>query len=162
MKHWLLGISMVCFCATAGATPYFRANPVFQNPAHPLMIAGALIDPINLSQTSGGSMLPVFTHSPKDGCLLPNIVCESWTPVAIGGSMNAGKITLDVGPVANILPWFEAAALSVVPVKWNGLVKVLSPSTDQTVTFSAGPIFEYNQLANHGYLKVFSGVAVNF
>jgi len=148
--------------SAASANPYFRPNPVFTDPAHPVLIAGALVDPVSLGRSSAGSMLPAFTHSPKDGCLLPNIVCESWTPLAIGGSLNAGKLTLDVGPVANVLPWFQNAALAVVPAKWTGLINVLTPSTAGPVTFSAGPIWEYSQLKNHGYFKVFTGLQLNF
>lgn len=162
MKHWMLAAALICLGVTAKATPYFRPNPVFVDPAHPTTIAGALIDPVSLKESSGGALLPLFTHSPKDGCLLPNIVCESWAPAAVGGSINAGKITLDIGPVANVLPWFQTAALAVTPAKWDGLIKVLTPSTSSPVTFSAGPIWEYSQLANHGYFKVFTGLALQF
>lgn len=148
--------------ARAFANPYFRPNPVFSNPAHPVMIAGALIDPASLKETSGGSLLPVLTHSPSDGCLLPNVVCESWTPLAVGGALSEGKLTLDMGPVANVLPWFQTAALAATPSSWQGLINILTPSAGSSVTFSAGPIWEYSQLANHGYLKVFSGLQLNF
>lgn len=158
----ILVTALLLIASAAQATPYLRPNAGFKDPAHPQLIAGALLDPLSLDKTSGGSMLPVFTHSPKDGCLLPSIVCESWTPFAVGGSMNAGKVTLDIGPIANVLPWAQAGALSIVPAKWDGLVKVLSPSPDQSVTFSAGPIWEYNQRANRGYFKVFTGLQLNF
>lgn len=162
MKHWLGLAALICFGATANATPYFRPNPVFEDPSHPIVIAGALIDPFTLGQTSGGSLLPVFTHSPNDGCLLPKIVCESWTPAAVGVSVNSGKMTFDIGPVANVLPWAQSAALAMTPANWTGLVKVLSSSPGQSVTFSAGPILEYSQLANKGYFKVFTGLQLNF
>ncbi len=76
--------------------------------------------------------------------------------------MNAGKLTFDVAPLANVLPWFQSAALAVVPAKWTPLIKVLSPSSDQSVTFSAGPCFEYSQLQNKGFFKVFTGLALKF
>src|SRR5262249_45371407 len=127
---------------------------------HPYMIAGALIDPKTLKNTSGGSLLAVVHHSPKDGCLMPSIVCEDWAPVATGASMNAGKITFDVGPVFNVLPWMETEASSLLP---DGNVKsLIAPMPNSPVTFSAGPMWEYQQLTNKGYFKVFTGLALQF
>lgn len=148
--------------APAFSTPYFRPNRVFTDPAHPVLVSGALIDPISLNQTSGVALLPVFTHSPKDGCLLPSIVCESWSPLAVGASLNAGKITLDVAPIANVLPWLQNAAISITPAKWQGLINILTPASGQTVTFSAGPCWQYSQLQNKGFFKVFAGLELNF
>jgi hypothetical protein len=142
----------------ASATPYFKLI----DPSHPQPVLGALVDPVHLGNSSAASLLPLVTHSPKDGCLLPSIVCEDWTPVAVGGSMNAGKITFDVAPLANVIPWVQSAALSVVPARWVPLVKVLTPSTDQSVTFSCGPVWEYSQAQNKGYFKVFTGLKLSF
>ncbi len=151
-------LALMLLASAASATPYFRLI----DPAHPQPVVGALVDPVHLGNTGASSLLPLVTHSPKDGCLLPSVVCESWSPLAVGGSMNAGKLTFDVGPIANVMPWAQSAALAVVPAKWQSLVKVLSPSADQSVTFSAGPMFEYSQASNKGYIKVFTGVSLNF
>ena len=142
----------------ASATPYFRLI----DPSHPAPVLGALVDPVHLGNTSAASLLPIFTHSPKDGCLLPSIVCEDWTPLAIGASMNGGKVTFDVAPLANVVPWVQNAALALTPAKWQGLVKVLTPSGPQAVTFSCGPVWEYSQAANKGYFKVFTGLQLSF
>ena len=145
--------------APSFATPYFR--PI--DPSHPQPIVGALIDPVHLGQSSASSLLPIFTHSPKDGCLLPNIVCEDWSPLAVGASLNAGKITFDVAPLANVLPWMQSAGQAVIPVGWSALRSVVdyNPAGD-AVTFSAGPVWEYRQLNNKGYFKVFTGLALHF
>lgn len=151
-------LALMLLASVASATPYFRLI----DPSHPQPVVGALVDPVHLGNTSAASLLPLVTHSPKDGCILPSIVCESWSPLAVGGSMNAGKLTFDVGPIANVMPWAQSAALAVVPAKWQSLVKVLSPSADQSVTFSAGPMFEYSQANNHGYFKIFTGLQLSF
>ena len=140
------------------ATPYFRLI----DPAHPTPVLGALVDPINIGNSSAASLLPLVTHSPKDGCLLPSLVCEDWTPLAIGGAMSGGKLTFEVAPLANILPWFQSAALAVAPAKWTGLIKILTPSADQSVTFSFGPVWSYSQASNKGSFKLFSGLALHF
>lgn len=156
MTKWIA--LLLALAVPAGATPYFR----LVDPAHPQPVVGALVDPIHIGNSSAASLLPIFTHSTKDGCLLPSIVCEDWTPLAVGASLNAGKVTFDVAPLANVLPWFQSAALAVAPAKWTGLIKVLSPSADQSVTFSFGPVWEYSQLANKGSFKLFSGLALHF
>lgn len=165
MKKWkqmILG-ALIFTPAPSFATPYFRPNNAFYNPPHPQLVTGAMIDPLTLSQTSGSTMFPVLTHSPEDGCILPNVVCESWTPVAIGGALNAGKLTFDAAPIANVLPWVQTAALAVTPAKWTGLVNILTPAgSGSSVTFSAGPVWEYSQRANKGYFKVFTGLQLNF
>ena len=151
-------MALMLLAGTASATPYFRLI----DPSHPAPVLGALVDPIHIGNTSAASLLPLVTHSPKDGCLLPSIVCEDWTPLAIGGSMNAGKLTFDVAPLANVVPWIQNAALAIVPAKWQGLVNVLTPSGPQSVTFSCGPVWEYSQATNKGNFKVFTGLQLSF
>lgn len=157
MKNIITAV-LLLIASTAFASPYFR----LVNPSHPQMVAGALIDPANLGNSEAASLLPIFTHSPKDGCLLPSIVCEDWSPLAVGASMNAGKITFDVAPLANVLPWFQSAALAVIPDKFASVRSVLAPATGNAVTFSAGPVFQYRQANNHGYFKLFTGLALHF
>ena len=151
-------LSVILLASQAQATPYFR---VFDY-AHPKPVIGALLAPEALGNTEAASLLPLINHSPKDGCLLPSVVCEDWTPLAVGASMNAGKITLDVAPLANVLPWIMKGALAVAPAKWESLVAVLSPSKDPSVVFSAGPVWQYSQLHNKGYFRIFAGLALQF
>jgi hypothetical protein len=126
-------------------------------------VAGALIDPVHIGQSEAAMLVPLITHSPKDGCLLPSVVCEDWTPLAIGGSMNAGKLTFDVAPLANVLPWMQSGLSHIIPSSWPITKKLLEPSSDsQFVTFSAGPVWEYSQLYNKGYFKIFTGLALHF
>lgn len=149
---------LVVFAVPSFANPYFR--PI--DPAHPQPVAGALIAP-KLGDSEGAAMLPILTHSPNYGCLLPKVVCEAWTPLAVGGSLNAGKLTFDVAPLANVLPWMQSGLLAVVPSSWTGLRNILTPAPgSQPVTFSAGPVWEYKQLTNKGYFRVFSGLALHF
>ena len=158
MKYFLAAAALIFYAVAANATPYFRPLDL----AHPQPVLGALIDPTALGQTEGASLLPLVTHSPKDGCLLPAIVCEDWTPIAVGASLNAGKLTFDVSPLANVLPWVQNAASAVVPDSWPAVRQVLASNPDQSVTFSAGPVWQYRQLNNKGYFKIFTGLALHF
>lgn len=154
MKYSLLALLLT---VPAWSNPYFRLLDV----SHPQPIVGALLDPKDLNNSAAATLLPLVTHSPTDGCLIPQ-VCEDWTPLAVGGSMNAGKFTLDVGPVFNVLPWVQGAALALTPSSWTGLKSIFYSNPVSPVTFSAGPVWEYEQLTNKGYVKVFSGLALHF
>lgn len=159
MKKVLLLAAIMAIGGEAWCSPYFRLLDI----SHPEPVAGGLIDTKDIKNTSIGSLLPLITHSPKDGCLLPEIVCEDWSPIAIGLSANAGKVTFDAGPLFNILPWIGTAARSMVPNSWGGVQAVLnSPPANSAVTFSGGPMFEYEQSTNKGYLKLFTGLALHF
>jgi hypothetical protein len=159
MKHWLFAAALICFGTIASANPYFRII----DPKHPQPVAGALIAPEDLGQTSGATLLPLVTHSPNDGCLLPQIVCEDWSPLAIGASLNAGQVTFDVAPLANILPWMQSAGKAVIPSGWTTVRSIVDyDSTGDSITFSAGPVWEYQQRTNKGYFRVFTGLALHF
>jgi hypothetical protein len=169
MNKLLAAVVLVAWIAVPSqAAPYFRSvigkdaggHIVFNKPAP---VLGALIDPKNLGASEAASLLPLVTHSPKDGCLLPGVVCEDWSPLAVGASINAGKITFDVGPIANILPWMQSAGKAVIPEGWTAVRAVVDyDPTGDPITFSAGPMFQYRQIDNKGYFKVFSGLAMHF
>lgn len=158
MKHWMLAAALICFGVEAQATPYFR----LLDPKHPQPVVGALLAPEDLGQTGAASMLPLITHSPTDGCFLPSLVCEDWTPLSVGASANSGNFTFDVAPLANVLPWMQTAALAVTPSSWQGIQRILSSSLDRSVTFSAGPVWEYQQAKNKGFFRVFTGLSLHF
>lgn len=158
MKKLLLWLGILGLPGVAMANPYFRPVDI----GHPQPVIGAMVDPFGIKNSEAASLLPLITHSPKDGCLLPGVVCEDWTPLAVGASMNAGKITLNIAPLANVLPWVQALALAVTPEKWGGLISALSPAPGSVVTFSAGPVWQYQQATNKGYFKVFTGLALHF
>lgn len=143
--------------AHAMAAPYFRLIDL----AHPQPVGGALLDPTSLGNSEAAALLPLVTHSPQDGCLTPSIVCADWSPLAVGASMNAGQVTLNVAPIANVLPWMQTLALKVIPESWAGTRAVFRKG-DGGVTFSAGPVWQYRQSTNKGYFKVFTGLALHF
>ena len=139
-------------------TPYFR----FNNPLDkPVMVTGALLA-TDLKDTEATVLYPPFTHKTEDGCLLPNIVCEDWTPLAIGAGMMGGKVSVVLGPVVNVLPWMSAAALGLIPESWTSVRGVVTPAKANDVTFSAGPMWEYQQITNKGYYRTFAGLALHF
>lgn len=158
MKRLLLTLATLSLAGLARATPYFRIPLV--NGGNFVTIGGALLAPNNLSQSQVAGMVPLATHSPKDGCLLPQVVCEDWTPAAVGASMNAGEITFEIGPIANVLPWMQTGALELIPNEWSGIRNVLAPNPGSPVTFSAGPVWQYQQQTNKGYFRIFTGLAL--
>ncbi len=153
----MIAALLIALAVRAQAEPYFRPLDV----RHPQPVAGALLAPEALGETSAAALLPIITHSPKDGCLLPSVVCEDWTPLAIGVSMNAGNATFDVAPLANVLPWMAAAAEAAMPPGWTSSLGWLNDG-GQAITFSAGPVWEYRQITNRGYFRIFTGLALHF
>lgn len=147
----------IALASMLGLYPYFRPLDIY----HPQPIGGALVDVEDVQKSEGTILLPLLTHSPKDGCMLPSIVCEDWTPLAIGASVFAGKWTVTGGPVFNVLPIVQIAALAVIPNSWAGMRGIVGSSIP-TVTFSAGPNLEYKEITNKGYFKIFTGVALHF
>lgn len=159
MRTLLALLVFIALIPSAQATPYFRLLNL-EN-LHP--VAGALLAPENLGQSAAAALLPLLTHSPKDGCLLPSIVCEDWTPLAVGASVNAGKITFDVAPLANVLPWMQSLGRSIIPEGWATLRSLVEyNASGDAITFSAGPVWEYQQRTNKGYFRVFTGLALHF
>lgn len=154
----------------AAATPYFRPA----DPANIQKIAGFAVDPVNPGKTSFVSEVALFTHDPKDGCLLPSVVCEDWTPFAIGPTYNAGRFAVVFGPVANLAPAAKAGLLAALraarPDQYPGLESVLSPSKDG-LTISFGPQVMVNPF-DHGIMlpvnkwgasgRIFAGEVLRF
>jgi hypothetical protein len=148
---------LVLVPSMASASPYFRLNNPFD---HPVSVQGALIG-IDPSQSEAAVLYPIVTHSPKDGCLISEI-CEDWTPLAIGGGMIAGKVSFEVAPLFNVLPWMQRAAASLIPDKFASVKSLLTPSVGCPVTFSIGPTWEYQQSTNKGYYRTFTGLALQW
>lgn len=158
MKTIIIALALLT-SVPAFSNPYFRLI----DPAHPAPVLGALVAPTDLGESEATSLLPLLTHSPKDGCLLPQIVCEDWTPAAVGASVNSGKITFAIAPLFNILPWMQSAGQAVIPTGWTTARSVVEyNSNGDLITFSAGPAWEYKQLTNKGYFRVFTGLALHF
>lgn len=155
----LLVAALLLAASAAHAVPYFR----FVDIGHPNPILGAAIDPKAVKQSRAIGLYPIFTHSPKDGCLLPGIVCEDWTPLALGGSLNSGKLTFDVAPMANLLPWMQSGIAALAPASWESVhYMVDSAPGEQPVTIAVGPLWEYRQLENKGYFMVVTAFALHF
>jgi len=142
-------IIVMLIAASAQANPYFR--PL--DPAHPQPVVGALLAPEAMGQSEATTLLPLVTHSPKDGKILP--IGENWTPLAVGASMNAGKVTFDVAPLFDLMPWMQQAIEAAAPTTIRFV-------QDPSVEISAGPVWEYRQIDNKGYFRVFVGAKLNF
>lgn len=123
----------------------------------PVKVAGVWIDPIRLGQTSVGSAVALVTHDPKDGCLLPSIVCEQWAPLTTGITYNGGRFYWNVGPAANVLPWMQAGLRAAangtgLSDRYPGLGAALAPAPG---IFSFGPQLNLNPISA-GQLQPFN------
>lgn len=159
-------ISVMLLAGSASANPYFR--PI--NLAHPQISAGAYVDPVNPGQSAAGTSVALVTHSTTDGCAMPTIVCEDWTPMAVGFSVNGGKTLLGVGPSFNLAPVVKSALLHGISAitkeeSYRGLKSSLgsNPITGPDITMSFGPAWVISPTENwKGYFRVFAGGAWRF
>ena len=171
MKRLILVVSLLLFCCTfAGASPYFRVMSHDATGFHPQINAGAFLDPFAIGTESGGGMMvPIVTHSPKDGCFFPGLTCEDWSPFGAGWSVSHGQATLAIGPAVNLTPIMRGGLLYTVNALASGdklanLKGMLSPPAPGVpdVTISVAPLWAYDVLHNHGYFRVFTGAALKF
>lgn len=147
----------------ASAAPYFRPLDL----ASPHFVAGAFVDPQDPGNSAAGSALALVTHSTVDGCLLPSVVCEDWTPLAVGLSVNGGKVLVGAGPSVNLAPIFKAGLLRglnalTAEESYLGLKSSLGsvPISGPDVTMSFGPAWVFSPTENwKGYFRVFAGAA---
>ena len=145
---------------------YFRPIDL----SHPQLNAGAYVDVGNLNNTAFVTAIAIITHSVRDGCALPTIVCEDWTPLAVGFSANSGKVLLGFGPSVNLAPIVKAGLFSLLTAStdednYTGLKNSLSsvPLKGPDITMSFGPAFVLSPAENwSGYFRMFAGGAWKF
>lgn len=171
MKSRFLLSTLLCFTGNAQAAPYFR----LLDPAHIHKIIGVSIDPVNTGQSSLVTEIALITHSTRDGCLFPAIVCEDWSPLMIGPSYHAGRFAVVFGPVVNLSAVAKIGLLKAVNLltgegEWPDLKGFLAPASDGLTT-SFGPQLQINPM-NHGRMmplnrwapagRIFAGAALKF
>lgn len=154
----LLILVLVSMSVFSSASPYLRLIDV----RHPKPVIGAMLAPEKLKSSEAASLLPLLTHSPRDGCLFPSIICEDWSPIAVGGSMSSGRLSFEAGPLFNVLPWMQTAASAATPQSWTAVRSILASNPDSSVSFSAGPLWAYKSETNKGYFRIFTGLALHF
>lgn len=174
MKHWLSFVALVCFGSTAQANPYFRLI----DPAHVQKVAGAYIDPETPGDTAYGTSIALITHSTKDGCLFPTVVCEDWSPLMVGPSYSAGRFQANLGPAFNMAPLAKAGLLGALSYVTNddqlaGVKSALSsvPIQGAELSFSFGPALQVAPVQHgvlvplnqwQGKLRIFAGASLEF
>lgn len=170
----LIVAALLALPLSAQAGPYFR----LLDPARPHKVVGAFVDPTNLGATSAGTAVALITHSKNDGCFMPSVVCEDWSPLMSGLSYNAGRFQFNVGPAMNLTPLAKRGILGVLELLTadetiTGVKSLLSsqPITGPDVSLSFGPalavapiergiILPLNQW--RGKFRIFAGAALNF
>lgn len=167
----ILILTVLGYIRISNAAPYFH---VF-DPAHIYKSVGAYIDPVDSGNTAFGTPIALITHSTRDGCLLPSIVCEDWSPLMAGFSVNAGRLSFNAGPAINLMPTARGGLLYIVngltaDNQFGGLKSVLAPS-DSGVTISFGPALNVDPVQHgvfvpirqwHGKFRIFAGAALKF
>jgi len=174
MTKLLLALALLLSCGKAHASPYFR----LMDPAHIQKIAGAYVDPIEPGNTSVGTSIALITHSVKDGCIMPSVVCEAWSPLMAGLSVNAGRVKLNVGPAVNLTPLAKLGVLRALNLvtKDDSLVALKGllgsqPVDGPDVSASFGPAWGLTPIEHgvilpvnawKGRLAIFAGAALTF
>lgn len=168
-------IALLLLLATnAGAAPYFR--PLDINKIH--RSYGAYIDPFDTGNTSAGFATAFVTHSIRDGCLFPTIICEDWSPLAAGFSANSGRLTFNVGPSVNMNPLVKGGLFLLLNQitredSLSGLKSALSsePVDGGHLSMAFGPAVNWNPVQDgrfiapdkwQGKFRVFAGAAWSF
>lgn len=160
VASWLAYLPM----SMAQASPYFRLIDV----SRPQVIAGAFYDPANGKGTQAGSAVALITHSPKDGCLLPAIVCEDWSPLIIGGTFTGPNKLFAIGPSFNLAPLVNGGLLALLNKVTNDgyaneLKALLSSSSSQNLKLSLSVTYALAPGQNYkGYIKFFTGPSWQF
>lgn len=142
----LLMVVLLCSSTGAKASSYIR-SPLWGGPT--VHYAGVYIDPRDPGKTTVGSEVALLTHDPKDGCLLPGVVCEQWAPIATGLSVTGGRVYWDIGPTVNVFPWM------VVLANKAGLNTSIVAPSDSKLSFAFGPKLGLNPVSD-GQLQPFS------
>lgn len=157
---------LLLVAADASATPYLRLLDL----SKPQVSAGAFVDPSDPGNSSAGSMLALVTHSNRDGCLIPSITCEDWTPLAVGFATRSGKTVFALGPSVNLAPIVKASLLWVFNSttdsgSYSGVKSALgSERLDRKdISVAFGPNLVLSPSENwKGYLRIFTGAAWKF
>lgn len=175
MKNTALAFFAVAILGTtAAASPYFR--PI--DPNHPYKVIGGYIDMDAPGNTSAGTAVALVTHGVKDGCLLPSVVCEDWSPAMAGFSYNAGRLQFNVGPAVNLTPMAKIGALRLLNLLTKddtlaGIKSLLGsqPISGPDVSTSFGPALNVTPI-EHGVIlplnkwkgrpRMFVGAALRF
>lgn len=192
MKHYRLAFAFATIVgmlhvfdsvAYAGLLPpnYFRAL----GPDNYHLYDGALFSSKGgLGATQNTTVLAIFTHSPKDGSLLPqywvdNGYAEAWTPFVLGGSEGGGNATINFGPLANFGPLFQSAILNglnaLAPTAFPNAKSFLisqKESGKADITFSFGVMLNAALVQNGHFVNIktafadpvryFAGPALHF
>lgn len=153
---FLITAFFVLSAITSSATPYFRTPFTPGEKIHKL--SGAAINPTELKETSFVTEVALITHSTKDGCVMPSIVCEDWTPLAIGPSYNAGKFQVIFGPIVNLAPATKnllKSGLDMItsPDSLTGIKSMLSDNTGD-ITISFGPQTLINPISHGVFMPI--------
>lgn len=175
MKTTLIAVvSALLLAAIPADAGYFRLI----DPARPHKVVGAFIDPTDLDATSAGTAVALVTHSTSDGCFMPSVICEDWSPLMAGLSYNAGRFQFNAGPALNLTPLAKRGILGMLNLLTadetiSGVKSLLGsePVNGPDVSVSFGPALAVTPIERgiilplnqwRGKFRVFAGAALKF
>ncbi len=160
MKKLIVAVSLM-IVGKAQAAPYFRPIDL----AHIQQSGGVYYGTDGRGQA--GTAVALITHSTKDGCLLPSVVCEDWSPLTFGGTFTGPNKLLAIGPSFNLAPLIKAGGLGLLnsvtkPETLSGVKEALASPHSDAIKLALSVNWAYDPAGNKGYLKFFVGPAWQF
>jgi hypothetical protein len=165
LKSILLALILAgCGSAPAFASPYFRViGDVYS------VENVAVFNPnAGIGATQDAALVNVVTHSTKDGCLLPSIVCEDWSLLSVGGAFTGPNKLALFGSQYNLEPLFQAGAYGLLNAftpssSLTALKSFLSTPVSSAVTLSIGAFWGVSPEQNwKGYFLLTIGPKLTF
>lgn len=161
-------VALLLVCAGAAQAAYFRLAIRPADKGYLYESFGAFVDPVEPGQSSVAKQVALVSHSPKDGCMFPTIVCEDWSPLALGFGVNSGRFLFGLGPSINMAPVMRGVALALLRSSTAedtlpGLKATLQPVPDSKLTLAISPSLVLSPTeAWKGRFKIFVGPAWRF
>ena len=165
----LLSLSLAFLVSSAQASPYFRLLGYDVQKHAPVNFhpnLGAAVDPKAPGDTDVVTLVPLVMHSHADGYLI--LPGEDWSPLAVGGGDNGGRLSLYVGPLFNLVPAASVGLdrlLSLLPDKYANLKSIVGPAaaSSQDAGVSVSPLFKPPlSKSERGSFRIFTGAWLKF
>lgn len=162
MKHWLLGVALICLCSTAKASPYFNYLGEKNQPIY--VSQGALFTTNNFSYQQAFTNVAVVYHPLSAGSIIPAelqayLPPESWSiNLGAGYASTNGSLAIGPGLSINLLDSVRAHATNLLNLSSNATVKAIAAQIapgNGPLNITIGPQWEM-QVTNYGTVLPFN------